>query len=109
MTAIDSTDATQPPLIKHAFRLVGNRGEATPYCFCRHCLADDEYSDIELGLDACVTHMLNMPCVIESVTPSSHAAARLSLRVMLELVADARKLLCIQRQTTRALASLNAR
>ncbi len=109
MTVTESIDSTHPPIIKHAFRHIGNRGQAAPCCLCGHCLAGGNYSDIELGLDACVTQMQNMACVIESATRSTHATTQLSLRVLHELVDDARKLLCVQRQTARAQASLRVR
>jgi hypothetical protein len=102
------TDPTPAPAIRHAFRHVGNHGQTSPHCLCGHCLAGEDYSDTELALDACVTQMLNMVGVIDTFAPRAHASIALSLRVLYELVDDARKLLCVQRQTTRALASLRA-
>jgi hypothetical protein len=102
------TDPTPASAIRHAFRHIGNHGRASPHCLCGHCLADEEYSDTELALDACVTRMLNMVDVLDSFAPRAQASIGLSLRVLHELVDDARKLLCVQRQTMRALTSLRA-
>jgi hypothetical protein len=55
MTVTEPTESTRPSLIKDAFRHIGNRSPAAPCCVCGHCLAGGNYSDIELGLDACVT------------------------------------------------------
>jgi hypothetical protein len=109
MTVTEPTDPTPAPAIRHAFRHIGNRGRTSPRCLCGHCLADEEYSDTELALDACVTQIRNMVEVMATFTPKAHATTGLSLRVLYELIDDARKLLCVQRQTTRALASHRAR
>jgi hypothetical protein len=55
-----------------------------------------------------MTLVLDMVAVIESRASKAHASICMSLRVLHELVDDARKLLCVQRQPARALASLRA-
>jgi hypothetical protein len=109
MTVTEPPEPTAASTFGRALLHIGNHGPAFPHCLCGHCLASDDYSDTELALDACISHMQVMISIIESSTPEPHPSTWLSLRVLYDLVDDARKLLCVQRKTTRALASLFTR
>jgi hypothetical protein len=105
MTVTEPTDPSPRSAIGLAFRRIGNPGQASPYCMCGRCLAGDAYSDTELALDASMTHMLDMVGIIQSSTPDPHPSTWISLNVLHDLVGEMRALLCVQRQTTRALAA----
>jgi len=98
MTATDPPDPTTAPAFGQALFHIGNHGPAFPHCVCGRCLSSDDYSYLELALDACITHMLDMVSIIESSTPNPHPSTWVSLRVLHELVANARLWLCLQRQ-----------
>ncbi len=98
MTVTEPPDPTTSPAFGQALFPIGNQAPAAPHCVCGRCLPDDDYSYPERALDACITHMLDMVSIIESSTPNPHPNTRLSLRVLPELVANARLLLCLQRQ-----------
>jgi hypothetical protein len=103
MTVIEPTDPTTEPDIGLAL------SPASPYCTCGRCLPDEDYSDDELALDACLAQMLDRIRIVESSTRKARRRTWVSLRALHELIDDARKLLCVQRQTARELASLRER
>jgi hypothetical protein len=109
MPVTEPPEPTTAPAFGQALTHIGNPDTAFPHCVCGHCLPRDDYSDTELALDARIAHMQVMVSIIESSTPEPHPSTWVSVRVLYDLIDDVRKLLCIQRQTTRALAALKAR
>ena len=98
MTVTEPTDPATAPAFGQALFYITNHGPALPHCVCGRCLPRDDYSFPELALDACMTHVLDMVSIIESSTPNPHPSTWVSLRVLHELVAEARLWLCLQRQ-----------
>ena len=95
MTIIESTRPTTGPDIGQALR------QTAPCCICGRCLADEDYSITELALDACMNHMLEMIRIVETSTRKARRRTWVSLRTLHELIGDARRLLCMQRQAAR--------
>ena len=93
--------ALDAPAIEQALFHIRNAGPVFLHCVCGRCLESDDYSYPELALDACMTHVLDMVGIIECCTPEPHPSARVSLHTLHELIANARMLLCIQRQAMR--------
>ena len=89
--------ATEPP-----DRTIENPGTFDLDCLCGRCTMaiDADYDD--LALDACLHAAHDMLNAVECGVPPDDAGANIALQSTRGLLANARMMLCIQRQTARA-------